>query len=60
MIDKRIKTGTKVKLDSFSKHWFTVESVHVTKKWIEVNGLVGSFQNGHILNFKNDQGKRNK
>jgi hypothetical protein len=46
------KKGTKVQLFG-RKEWCTVKSVHSTRKWIELEELVGSFQRGHIEKFTN-------
>lgn len=35
--------------------WRTVTEVHETKNWIKVEGLVGSFQRGHVNAFTNSK-----
>lgn len=50
--NKLFKVGTKVKV--FDREgWWTVKSVHSTRQWVELEGLVGSFQRGHIEKFTN-------
>lgn len=51
-IDGRVTAGTRVRLHGNS-NWYTVESVHVTRKWFKVVELAGSFQRGHIVTFSN-------
>jgi len=34
-------------------NWYKVKEIHETRKWIKVDGLVGSFQRGHIKKFTN-------
>ena len=48
--DKRVQAGTKV---LFNGEWYKVKSVHESRKWIDLEGLVGSFQAGHIASFRN-------
>jgi hypothetical protein len=50
--DKRVKSGTKVKLCGFCD-LFIVTEVHESRKWVKVAGLVGSFQWGDIERFIN-------
>ena len=33
--------------------WYVVKQLHETRKWIEVYGLMGSFQRGHVERFSN-------
>ena len=47
----RVKVGTKVQVIGFG--WHTVKAVHKTRKWIEINGLEGSFQVGNISKYTN-------
>lgn len=52
--DKRFKHGTRVKIvgsDSFYK----IQTIHETRQWITLVGLVGSFQRGHISTFNNKE-----
>ncbi len=49
--DKRVVVGTKVLLEYHG--WRVVTSVHPTRKWIQVDDFVGSFQRGHVLKFSN-------
>ena len=49
--DKRVVPGTRVLLEWHG--WHTVTSVHPTRKWIQVDDFVGSFQRGHVLKFSN-------
>lgn len=49
--DSRVKPGTKVFLENWG--WRTVKAIHRTRKWIQIDGLVGSFQRGHIEKFTN-------
>ena len=49
--DKRVVIGTKVLLEGID--WRVVKKVHDTRKWVEIEGLVGSFQRGHVLKFTN-------
>lgn len=49
--DKRVIVGTKVLLEWHG--WHTVTSVHPTRKWIQVDDFVGSFQRGHVVKFTN-------
>ncbi len=44
--------GTKVILCG-RRDWCTVKSVHPTRKWVELEELVGSFQRGHVEKFTN-------
>ncbi len=50
--DKRVVPGTKVLLNDWHG-WHTVKSIHPTRKWIQVDDFVGSFQRGHVLKFSN-------
>lgn len=50
-LDKRIKLGTHVQLDG-SGWWYEVTEI-CHEVWIKVNGLMGSFQAGHIIKFTN-------
>ena len=34
-------------------NWYLVKRVHRSRQWIEVYGLVGWFQRGHISKFTN-------
>ena len=47
----RVKVGTKVQVIGFG--WHTVKAIHETRKWIEINGLEGSFQVGNISKYTN-------
>lgn len=49
--DRRVVSGTKVLTENWG--WRVVKSIHETRKWIEIDGLVGSFQRGHVLKFSN-------
>lgn len=49
--DRRVVPGTKVLIDYWG--WRVVKEIHETRKWIEIDGLVGSFQRGHVLKFTN-------
>lgn len=49
--DKRVIPGTKVLTENWG--WRVVKSVHETRKWVEIVGLVGSFQRGDVLKFSN-------
>lgn len=51
--DSRVKPGTKVKLTGYRGGWVVVTSVHPTRKWIQVDGYLGSFQRGDVLKFSN-------
>lgn len=33
--------------------WYRVKSIHESRQWIEVYGLLGSFQWGHVTRFTN-------
>ena len=33
--------------------WYKVKEIHETRKWIKVDGLMGSFQKGHVEKFTN-------
>lgn len=48
--DKRVVPGTRVLL---CHGWCTVTSVHPTRKWIEIDKFIGSFQYGDVLKFSN-------
>jgi hypothetical protein len=48
--DKRVQKNTLVKIN---ENWYAVKSVHETRQWVQVDGLLGSFQVGHIESFKN-------
>lgn len=41
---------TKVRIGSL---WYVVRYVHPTRRWVEVYGLIGSFQRVHISGFTN-------
>ena len=43
-------TTTKVK---FNGNWYKVKAINDTRVNIQVDGLCGSFQRGHISNFSN-------
>jgi hypothetical protein len=47
------KIGTKVKIDSLGDIWHKIKCIHETRKWIEVEGWVGSWQRGHVIKFTN-------
>ena len=50
--NKNIKKGTLVQLAGeygFRK----VKKVHDTRQWIEIKGLCGEFQKGHIIKYSN-------
>ena len=49
--DKRVRPGTRVLTENWG--WRVVKTVHETRKWIQIDGLVGSFQRGHVLKFTN-------
>ncbi len=49
--DKRVRPGTMVLLENWG--WRIVKTVHETRKWVEIEGLVGSFQRGDVLKFSN-------
>lgn len=53
--DKRVVVGTKVMIEWHGEWhgWHVVKSIHPTRKWIQVEGFVGSFQRGHVLKFTN-------
>ena len=49
--NKLFKAGTtKVKING---RWYAVKEIHETRQWVEVVGLVGSFQRFHIEKFTN-------
>lgn len=50
--NRLFETGTKVRLFG-RKEWCTVKSVHPTRKWIELEELIGSFQRADIYKFTN-------
>lgn len=53
--NKNIKAGiTKVKL-SYEDGYRLVSKVHETRKWIEIDGLVGSFPVGNIQSYTNKE-----
>ena len=45
------KKGTKVLVEGLG--WQVVKSVHNTRKWVELDGMMGSFQRSHIIKFSN-------
>lgn len=49
--DRRVVPGTKVLTENWG--WRIVKEIHDTRKWIQIEGLVGSFQRGHVLKFTN-------
>jgi hypothetical protein len=49
--DGRVRPGTKVLVEGLG--WCVVKSIHPTRKSIQINGWVGSFQRGHVLKFSN-------
>ena len=49
--DKRVKAGTRVFVEGLG--WVVVKTVHETRKWVQIEGIVGSFQRRHILKFTN-------
>lgn len=52
--DKRVVPGTRVLVEWHGGHsWHIVKSIHETRKWIQIDGLVGSFQRGHVVKFTN-------
>lgn len=51
--DSRVRPGTKVQLTGYRVGWLTVTSVHPTRKWIQVDGYLGSFQREDVLKFSN-------
>lgn len=50
--DIRFEPGTKVRLFG-RKCWYTVKSVHPTRKWVALEELIGSFQRADIYKFTN-------
>ena len=54
--DSRVKPGTKVLLAGYGRRgWGTVEAIHPNRKWIEVSGLLGSFQHKDVIKFSNNR-----
>jgi hypothetical protein len=54
--DDRIKPGTKVLLKGYGRRaWYSVESIHPSRKWIEVKGFLGNFKHRDILKFSNSR-----
>lgn len=54
--DSRVRPGTRVRLVGYLggwDDWLVVTSVHPSRKWIEVEGYLGSFQHGDVLKFSN-------
>jgi hypothetical protein len=49
-IDGRVKIGTKVKIN---EKWYDVRAINDTRINLKVEGLAGSFQQGHIETFTN-------
>jgi hypothetical protein len=45
------KKGTKVLLLGLG--WQVVKTVHGSRNWVELEGIMGSFQRGHVLKFSN-------
>ena len=51
--DSRFVVGTtRVKVEG-ANEFRHIKNIHETRKWIEVKGLEGSFQRGHIVQFTN-------
>ena len=46
------KIGTSVQVEGQYKYR-KISKIHETRKWIEVKGLCGEFQRGHIFKFTN-------
>ena len=49
--DRRVVPGTKVLTGYWG--WRIVKSIHETRKWVQLEGMVGSFQRGDVLKFTN-------
>lgn len=49
--NKLVKVGTWVLLDN--QGWAQVTEINDTRKWIKVDGWLGSFQAGHVTRFTN-------
>lgn len=52
-ISNRIKIGTLVKLRGCGNDYHLVTYINETRVNLQVKGWVGSFQDGHILGYKN-------
>lgn len=50
--NKQIKIGTWMLVDNAG--WHKVKEIHSTRKWVNFEGLAGSFQAGHTSKFTND------
>lgn len=51
-----VKVGTKVLLKGHGRRaWYSVESIHPSRKWIKVKGFLGSFKHRDILKFSNSK-----
>ncbi len=50
--NKTVKTGTNVRING---KWYKVSTIHESRQWIEVEGLTGSFQVGHVNKVTNKQ-----
>lgn len=53
---KKVVPGTRVKLIGI-EDWVKLKAVHDTRKWIEVEEYMGSFQVGHVVRFTNALGR---
>lgn len=51
-IDSRVKIGTKVKING---NWYIVNAINNTRVNLQVKGLGGSFQWGHVESFTNKE-----
>lgn len=47
-------TTTYVQLHCGPPGWYKVKEIHETKYWIQLEGIGGCFQSGHISKFTNN------
>jgi len=51
--NKKFKVGTKVKLTIDRNNLYVIKDINEERNLIQVIGLLGSFQLGHVLQFSN-------
>jgi hypothetical protein len=49
----QVKLGTAVKIRGLDG-WYSISSVHDSRQWVTVHGLMGSFQKGSVEKFTNN------
>lgn len=54
--DVRVKVGTKVLLKGYGRRaWYSIESIHPSRKWVVIKGFLGNFKHKDIMRFSNSR-----